>query len=265
MKTKYATHQTSPKIVWIALALLLSLTSCSLPGANSEPTAIVYPTAVVVPTSPPSPPTLPPPPTVVPTPKAEISATLTEILIDEWTEIEYKITDADGISLVQLTLNGEMLDSDDHADEHVQGMETKFPWSTFEPGEYTFSLIGYDFNDRPSDPATLTVTVLPLVSAEVFSVSENAIVGKLVTIELSVESNAGTGFSSVELTLNSPEGEYIFFDRADNLKTETEKIGYTVEWTPNKSGEFTLYLTAYDLHGRPSGSDTVIIMVSPAP
>ncbi len=257
MKLKYII---SKKIIWILFALLMASMACSLSDVAPAPTAIVYPTAAVASTSPPSP---PPPPTEVPMPKAEISATLTEIIVDEWTEIEYEITDADGISLVQITLNGELLLSDDYTDENVSGMESKFPWSTFEPGEYTFSLIGYDFNNRPSEPATLIVTVSPRISAEIANVSAGAIVGNPVVINYSVKSNTGTGLSSVEVTLNSTDGEIIAFDRADDLKTETGKVEYGSQWIPNNSGEYTLYLTAYDLDGRPSGADTVKITVLP--
>lgn len=252
------------KTIWITLVLLLSLTSCSLPGANSEPTAIVYPTAAVAPTS-------PPPPTAVPTPdtpNTEIVNVSSEAVAGNPVVISYAVESFTGLSAVELTLNsvdGESIafDRADDLKTEIGKIEYEALWTPDKAGEYTLFLTAYDVEKRASEPATVKITVSSRVSVEIVDVSKDAVVGNPVAIEYSVESNTGTGLSAVELTLNSVDGEVIAFDRADDLKTATDKIGYSAEWTPDKSGEYTLYLTAYDLESRASDPATMKIMVLP--
>ena len=377
MNTKHSIHKLSKQFIWITLALLLFLVSCSVSGSIAEPTAIVYPTAAMASTSPPSQPTLPPPPTEEPTqesPKAEIVNVSAEAVEGNPVVINYIVENQTGLSAVELTLNsadGEVIAFDraddlktatgevgyestwipdkpgeytlyltaydleknpsasdtititvsprvsveftdvptevvagnlvdigymvyihagtaelsavevalnsvdgeviayDRAAEDLKKATGEIgygsPWTPNKSGEHTLYLIAYDMEKNPVAQDTVIITVSPRVSVEIVDIPAEAIVGKPVDIELSVKSNTGTGFSSVELTLNSVDGEYIFFDRAEDLKTTTDKIGYGVTWTPNKPGEYTLYLTAYDLQGLPSGTATVKITVAPSP
>ena len=158
------------KTIWVTLILLLALTSCSMLGTNSEPTAIVYPTAAIITTS--EPPTVVPTseplqPTQVPQPpsvKILLDLTDTEVVLGNQINVEFEAQDDAGLSHVELALgDGEVLGSEGSPVEPIgeTWIQYGFIWEPDTVGEHILHLTAYDEEKNNIAQDIVRITVFP--------------------------------------------------------------------------------------------------------
>ncbi len=115
-------------------------------------------------------------------------------------------------------------------------------------------------------PTSVPPTVVPTISIKLSSadtMKRSFIAGDKVEITFLAKGTLGVPF--VEMTLNSANGQSLASYGDANAQQGESRLEQTLTWTPEKEGEYTLYLTAYDTQKRASDPMTVYITVYPKP
>lgn len=102
----------------------------------------------------------------------------------------------------------------------------------------------------------------PTVEISSTSLETEIVAGDAVEIDYSAQGESGV--SLVELTLNSIDGQLLASHSSPDTQGETS-LQDTLTWIPDKPGEYSLYLTAYDPQKRASVPATLTITVFPLP
>jgi len=114
-----------------------------------------------------------------------------------------------------------------------------------------------------AEPVRATPTVEPpTIEISSASVETEIVIGD--AVEIAYLAQAENGIPTIELTLNSVDGQLLASHGSPDTQGETS-LQDTLAWTPDKPGEYSLYLTAYDTQGQASIPATLTITVFPLP
>jgi hypothetical protein len=123
-----------------------------------------------------------------------------------------------------------------------------------------------------AQPAELAPTAQPIEptptpeppTVEIFSdqVETEILIGD--AVEIAYLAQGKNGIPRIVLTLDSIDGQVLDSDGIPDAQGETS-LRDTFTWTPDKPGEYSVFLTAYDTQERASAPATLTITVFPRP
>ncbi len=151
---------------WVVLALA----ACNLPGVGSSSE---------------------PPSVVINSPAAG-----TEVEVGDEVPVQSTSTDDEGVSRVELSVNGQVMRSDNTPEGDSMGLFALVqPWIPNATGSYSIQVVAYDEEDNASDPALITVNVAEATEDEAEAEEAVEPCTARSNTDLNVRTGPGTNFA----------------------------------------------------------------------